>query len=201
MDNGTVVQNGLIKELNFILLNMLSEQNNFNSENFNNSYLVTNENLIEEKIKEIQQLQKLINYQEKLLYNYQKENEQLKNKAQIENLKKNQNSIDNQILKYELNDNKTQNIANNDSINTLNIENNQTYNNNNINNEYILDNNRTELKNKNFDISKDSVYYLINRTDSFKIEFNCNKDGIANLKLYFIPLNIYNPFNKVIIYN
>ena len=71
MDNGTVVQNGLIKELNFILLNMLSEQNNFNSEDLNNSYLVNNENLIEEKkTKEIQELQKLINYQGKLLLNY-----------------------------------------------------------------------------------------------------------------------------------
>ena len=191
LENGTVIQNGLITKLNEILLNLMLSENQHLDNDERKSNFINYTLKQEEKIK---YLEKILGSLNTILMNLSNENNKLKS------------DVDDLIIKFNLiNSTQLNNSSNNTNLNSLssnisNVFHNETNYGNMSNLTNMIENeiNKNFTKGIQFLIQNSSFNISANISEKILINFKCLKDGISKIRLYFNVFNEYNPFSPVI---
>lgn len=202
LDNGTIIQNGLVMKLNNILMNlMLGEKPN--TDVIKKTLLYENITSME-KERRIKNLENMLNSLNLLLMKVSRENGKLKD--DIKQLAALANSSNSNNLNG-TNDLQNQNINKILFENLTNAAGNFSQYLNKSNPNYIGNSLADLVRNEitgNF--SKGTIiipnpnasFNLTPNEDAlFNINFTCIKSGLSKIRLHFVPQNEYNPFNPV----
>ena len=206
LDNGTVIQNGLVAKLNNILLNlMLGEK----TSDRNIEKTIQYENITKiEKENKIKALENMLNSLNIILMKLSKENKKLKDniKELIEvvnasNSKNNNENGTNSTINYQKNNETASAIENLTNLignlsNSLNISTGGTIY------ELIKEQIGRKFSNGTKITTNLSSFNLTkNEIAKIDINFTCLKSGLSKIRIYFVPQNEFNPFNSVKLYN